>query len=140
MLILNPEIVRFESHAWDDVAAIAIDRAAKRLVEDHGDEGPFAAFADVPEQTVTIRVQRRLGGAGDDTDDPALGASGQLTLYTARAGADASRRRITITCVVTAIRCDLPAAGRPATKTITFIAQSEGASDPVTVADAALTD
>ena len=138
MLILNPEIVRFESHAWDDVAAIAIDRAAKRLVEDHGDEGPFAAFADVPEQTLTIRVQRRL--SGDDVDDPALGAFGQLVFYKARAGADNSRKRITINCVVTAIRCDLPAAGKPATNTISFIAAGAGASDPVVIADAALAD
>ena len=138
MLILNPEIVRFESHAWDDVAAVAIDRAAKRLIEDHSDEGPFAAFADVPEQTVTIRVQRRL--AGDDADDPALGASGELVFYLARPGADQSRKRFTITCAVTAIRCDLPAAGKPATKTISFIAHSEGGSDPVTTTDAAIAE
>ena len=71
MLILSPEIVRFDSHAWDDALAIAVDRTPKRLIEEHSDAGPFAVFADVPEQSITIRVRRTL--STDDTDDPALG-------------------------------------------------------------------
>lgn len=138
MLILHPEIVRFDSHAWEDVAAIAIDRSAKRLIEDHADAGPFAAFVDVPEQSITIRVQRTL--ATTDAADPALGDAGDLVFLLAAPGSELDRKRITIRCAVTSIRIDLPTGTRPATKTIEFRAFKEDGSDPITAATPSLTE
>ncbi|HVU62500.1 MAG TPA: hypothetical protein VHC70_00890 [Phycisphaerales bacterium] len=129
MLILNPDIVRFGSHAWSDVSLIAIDRSARRLIEDQADAGPFATFVDVPEQSITIRVQRTL--AATDADDPALGDAGDLEFFFATPGAELERRRITIHCAVTGIRTDLPTGSRPAAKTIEFRAFSEDGSDPM---------
>ena len=136
MILLNPEIVRFENLAWEDVIALAIDRTPKRTIEDHSDEGPFPAFADVPEQSITIKLQRRI--TQDDTEDPTLGESGTLTFYTGPAANDAARRKVSITCVATSIRCDLPSSGKPAIKTITFAAASTDGSDPVAISAAAL--
>ncbi len=135
MLLLSPEIVRFESHAWEDVSALAIDHIPKRIVEDHSDLGPFATFADVPEQSIHIRVQRRV--TADDLDAPTLGQSGLLTFYIGPPAADLQRKRVAITCVLTSIRSELPTA-KPATRTLTFIATSNGATPPITTTPAAL--
>jgi hypothetical protein len=137
MLLLAPEIVRFESHAWDDVASLAIDRAAKRIIEEHSDLGPFATFADVPEQSITIRVQRRI--TADDLDDPPLGEAGELTFSIGPPAAALARKRITVSCVLTSIRSDLPSA-KPATRTLTFLATSDGATDPITTTIALLAE
>lgn len=137
MLLLSPEIVRFDSFAWDDVSTLAVDRLPKRLIEDHSDLGPFATFADVPEQSVQIRVQRRI--TADDLDDPPLGLSGELTFYIAPPAADLSRRRVAITCVLTAVRSELPAA-KQATRTLTFHAVSDGITNPITITPAILGD
>ncbi len=137
MLLLSPEIVRFESHAWDDVAALAVDRIPKRIVEEHSDLGPFATFADVPEQSVHIRVKRRI--TADDTDAPSLGDSGQLVFYTGRPTSDLARQRITITCTLISIRSEFPS-GKPATRTLTFIATNAAGSDPVSSAPAPLNE
>jgi hypothetical protein len=131
MLILHPDIVRFESHAWDDALLIAVDRIAKRLIEDHSDAGPFAAFVDVPEQSIQVRVQRALSAT--DTDDPALGDAGDLVFYLAPPAGDLNRKRITIHCAVTAIRIDLPSGTKPATKTITLTAFKDDGSDPMSM-------
>jgi hypothetical protein len=138
MLILNPDIVRFESHAWDDVAVIAVERSAKRLIEEHSDAGPFAAFVDVPEQSITIRIQRTL--AATDADDPALGDAGDLVFYLSAPGDDRERTRYTIRCAVMAIRIDLPTGAKPATKTIEFRAFAADGSDPIAIDTPTLTD
>ena len=137
MLLLSPEIVRFDSFAWDDVATLAVDHLPKRLIEDFSDLGPFATFADVPEQSIQIRVQRRI--TTDDLDSPALGAQGTLTFYFSTPGADLSRRRVAISCVLTSIRTDLPAL-KQATRTLTFLATSDGITNPITITPAALGD
>ena len=137
MLLLSPEIVRFDSFAWDDVSTLAVDRLPKRLIEDHSDLGPFATFVDVPEQSIQIRVQRKI--TADDLDDPPLGISGQLTFYIAPPGADLARARIAISCVLTSIRSELPAA-KQATRTLTFHATSNGTTNPITITPAILGD
>ena len=133
MLLLSPEIVRFESHAWDDAIALAVDHIPKRTIEDHSDLGPFATFADVPEHSIHIRVQRRI--TNDDTDGPSLGDSGQLIFYTGQITSPLTRQRITITCTLIAIRSDLPTA-KPPTRTLTFIATSPTATTPISSAPA----
>lgn len=136
MLLLSPEIVRFDSFAWDDVATLAVDHIPRRLIEDFSDLGPFATFADVPEQTIQIRVQRRM--TSDDLDAPALGTSGDLIFYFSPPGAELSRRRVQISCVLTSIRTDLPAL-KQTTRTLTFLATSDGLTNPISIA-AALND
>ncbi len=137
MLLLSPTLVRFDSHTWDDVATLAIDHIPKRLIEDFSDLGPFATFADVPEQSIQIRVQRRV--TSDDLDAPALGTSGALVFYFSPPGAELSRRRVAISCVLTSIRTELPAL-KQATRTLTFLATSDGATNPITITAATLTD
>lgn len=138
MLLLNPDIVRFESHAWEDVSALAIDRHSKHPIEDHGDQGPFAAFADAPDQSIHIKLQRTLRAS--DTQDPPLGLSGTLTFYLGTPGTDLDRRKVTITCTLISIKHDLPAGARPITKTLAFMATNPDGEDPVTIAEPTISE
>ncbi len=134
MLLLNPRRVTFAASVWEDVALVAIDRAAARLALDWGDLGPHPVFADVPEQRVTIRVVQHV--ARGDPDGPRPGDEGQLVLHTSPAASDAGRRRLTARAVVTEVTHEL-SLRRATTRTITLVAVSEtGADDPIAVTPA----
>lgn len=135
MLLLNPRLVQFGPHAWDDVAAVTIDRAAARLAEEWGDLGPHAAFADVPELRTTIRIVQEL--LRDDLDAPLPGTQDELTLHTSPAWADGGRRKLTARAIITRIEHEV-SLKRGAIRTITLLAISEdGADDPITFSEAA---
>lgn len=131
MLVLNPGTVSFNGTSWDDVTVVAIDRDGERVVREWGDFGPHAVLADVPEQSVGVRVVRRL--ARDDIDGPRPGDMGELVFFTSPSGADLGRRRVRATCVVTRVRHEL--GGREgATREVRFAAvSSDGAADPVSI-------
>jgi hypothetical protein len=130
-MLLHPDTVTFGDLALDHVLAVAIDRAAARLVADHGDLGPHVAFADVPEQRVTLTLTRRP--ARPEVINPRPGDQAGLAFTAAAGAADAARVRITATCVLREVRHDLTASGSPR-QTITFIAVSpDGLQDPVTI-------
>lgn len=141
MLILSPDIVRFESHAWDDCTLIAVDRSSRKVIEDFSDLGPFAQFVDVPEQIVHIKVTRRV--RVDDIDDPPLASEGTLRFYLAPVAPTAGRKRVEITCVLTSIRYDVTPTTSPASgvvKTLTFAAFHPESQDPITITPADLMD
>lgn len=145
MLILSPDIIRFEDLIWDDASAVAIDRAAARTIAEFSDLGPHIAFADVPEKRTTVRITRTLRRA-DPINDPAphVGRLGTLVFYTSTELGDMGRRRVTVHCVLTGVETQLGSAARTprATQTLTFLALSPngGAQDPVTITPAELTD
>ena len=131
MLILSPDAVRFGSWVWTDVAAVAVDRAGVKVVEDVGDEGPYAVFADVPERRVTIRVTRDV--SADDVAGPVPGDQDELEFHTTANRSDASRRRVGATAVVTSVKHEITRA-RGAAQVVTLAAvSSDGSSDPITV-------
>lgn len=130
MLLMNPEVVRFGTYVWEDVETLAVDRQADRSIVEHDDVGPHAVFADVPEQTVRIRIVRRL--SRDDIEAPVPGEKEDLVFYTSPAGTDTGRKRMTTTAVVLGVKHDLsPAAAR---QVVTLVAVSaSGDAEPVTV-------
>jgi hypothetical protein len=129
MLILNPQLVRFGSATWENIAAIGIDRLPQRLVEVFGDLGPFPTFADVPEQRVRIRIVQSPARQGTA---PAPGDQAQLSFHTSpTAGDSGPRRRISMTAVVLSVEHEI-SLKRGATRTIVLAAiSSTGASDPI---------
>ncbi|MCC6659578.1 MAG: hypothetical protein IT437_01700 [Phycisphaerales bacterium] len=133
MLILNPRAVKFGPAVWDEVLAVAVDRHASRIIRQHGDLGPHTMIVDVPGQEVRIRIVRSI--SRDDIDVPRPGDLGTLTLYTAPAGNELRRRRVSCTAVVTGVAHELTATR--ATRTVTLEAvSSDGAADPIAIADA----
>ncbi len=134
MLLLNPTSVSFDAAAWPDATAIAIDRKAQRSVIHWTDFGPYAVFADVPEQAVAITITRQV--LRDDLAAPVPGQSGILEFFTSPTASDAARKRLTAVAVVAAVTHDLSRT-KGALRTITLIAISpDGAADPITIEDA----
>ena len=134
MLLTNPPVVRFGTRVWEDVETLAVDRQADRTVIEHDDFGPHAVFADVPEQSMRLKIQRRIGR--DDIDSPVPGERDEIVFYTSPAGADAARKRLTATAVVLSVKHEL--APGQARQTITLAAVSAaGDADPLSIEDAA---
>lgn len=134
MLLLHPRLVRFGPASWDHITAVAIDRSAHRTVEDWTDLGPYAAHADVPEQSVRIRITQELEEG--DPGSPRPGEQATLTLCTAPTLGDAGRRRLTATAVILDVAHDL-ALKRGALRVITLAAISpDGSTDPIQITDA----
>lgn len=136
MLILNPRLVKFGSTTWPDVSLVAIERDARRLALEWSDNGPHPVFADAPEQRLTIRIIQ--DAATGDIDTPRPGEQQTLTLYTAPTGADARRRKITATCVITSVSYDLSLTRGTQRRTTLTALSTDGSADPITVSDPVL--
>lgn len=133
MLVLNPQIVRFGSAAWEGVVAVVVDRAAQRLIEEWDDAGPYATLVDVPEQRVRVRVVQEV--ARDEVHVPRPGDLGTLVFYTAPAGSEAGRRKVSVLAVVIGVEHEV-SRRRGALRTVTLAGVSAtGAADPITVSD-----
>ncbi len=133
MLLLNPRRVIFGNHEWDNVGAVAIDRATSRAVLEWSDSGPHPVLADSPEQKTTVTVTMDL--QRDDLASPRPGDTGVLALDTSPTGADLPRRRYTMTCVVTDVSHEL-SLRKGAVRTIRLVALSpDGATDPISAID-----
>ena len=134
MLLLNPRTVRFGPQTWDNIAAVMIDRAAHKAVEDWGEGGPYPIFADVPEQRIRITVIQELDRGG--IDPPRPGDEDTLTLFPSPGAADSGRKKVTAPAVVLAVQHEL-SLRKGAIRTITLAAVSpDGSTDPITVTDA----
>lgn len=131
MLLLNPRIVRFGSAMWGNVAAVAIERVPRRVVEAFGDDGPYAVLVDVPEQQVRIKVvQEALNGS---PAVPRPGDLAMLVLHVSPTAGDSGRQRLSTEAVVLSVEYEV-SLKRGAIRTITLAAVSAGgAADPVTV-------
>lgn len=130
MIYLNPASVKLGTFDLTNVFSIALDREARRLIEEWTDLGPFENFADVPEQRVSVWIARRI--LATETSGPKPGESHALS-FRAADGADASSvRSVSMTVVVTAVEHTLSSSGR-ATQRIRGVAVSTtGSGDPVT--------
>ena len=124
MLILSPQLVRFDTLEWTDVSLIAIDRTAAREAVEWSDLGPHPTFADVPEQRTTIRIIRQLDRG--DLNAPAPGRAGELVFDVSPAATEAGKRTHTAQCVVLGVRHELSAGpkGHAAMQTIELVALS----------------
>ncbi|MEK6701972.1 MAG: hypothetical protein AABZ53_06900 [Planctomycetota bacterium] len=141
MLILNPWLVKFGTVTLENVVAVTIDRSAEREVLEWGDEGPFATFADVPEQRVAAIVKQAL--TREETQSPRPGDTATLVIFTAPTAGDTGRQKLSAQGIVVAATIELrstasgAAPGMTAIRTLKFaLVSSNGAADPVTVSDA----
>jgi len=133
MLILNPDIVKFDGERLEGVLAVALDRRPAKEVVEHDDLGPHATFADVPEQRVELNVRQELRRG--DLSLMAPGNEGLLELWTAPGASEAGRRKLSATVVCLRIEHDL--SKKAPARTIRFIAISaSSATDPITITDA----
>ncbi len=140
MLILNPRSVVLGSARLGDVVSVAIERRAARLAVEWTDLGPHAAFADVPEQRVDVRIVQEVGEGAPDGPSP--GQSVTLSLVTSPAGGDSARQRLSASGVVTGCRYEVvqTALGERTRRTIDVVLVSpDGAADPVSIGPPGIT-
>lgn len=140
MLIVDPERVEFDGVEWGGVVAVSVDRAAARPIVEWTDRGPHPTFADAPEQTVTVRVHRRL--AKNEIGTPRPGDLGLLRFVAASAGDSAELVRASASAMVEKVGHrivgGIAGAGRGvggvAEQTIQLVALSpDGLADPLTI-------
>lgn len=139
MLLLNPRRVRFAGTAFEDVAAIVVDRSAAKEVVQWSDLGPHVVLADVPEQRVEIRVVQNLSGArpGESVDAPSPGQAGELVFHTSPTAGAGGRKRIAVQVVVLGVEHEL-SLRRGAVRTVRFVGiSSDGQADPLSVQESA---
>ena len=132
MLLLSPA-VSFGSFTFTDVVSATVSRSPVRTVTDHADTGPHVAFADVPEYQTTIRVVGRVNK--DDLNVPTPGHYATLRLVTTAEGSDRPRRAVSAACTLIESRYDCSEL-KGCIRTLDFVAVSDGAADPISVADA----
>lgn len=136
MVFLNPERVTLGSHTLTNVALVTIDREARRVTVEYSDLGRFAAFADVPEERITVRIVRRV--TREETDAIKPGDKLALGIRTGPGLSAAGARAISATVVITGIESSMDARSRGhgagATQRVTALAVSaDGATDPIVV-------
>lgn len=130
MVILSPPAVVIGTAELRSVESVLINRTPDRLVVEHTDLGPHAAFVDVPERRVTVTIRRRVR---EDEPSPAKpGDSVALSLTTSESAASGRARRITANAVVTHVTHDI-GPNSAVVQTIVLIAfGTDGANDPIT--------
>jgi hypothetical protein len=134
VLVLNPRTVTFGAATWANVSSVAIDRQAARLIEEPGDNGPYAVLVDVAEQRVRVKVVQEF--TRDEMSAPALGDQATLQFYTAPGLSSAGSRKVSMTAAVIGVEHEV-SLKRGATRTIELSAvSSDGRTDPVAIADA----
>jgi hypothetical protein len=134
MLILNPRTVSFGASRWDNVQSIALDRSPQRIAEDWSEAGPYAVFADVPEQKLRITLVQDLSPA--DLAAPVPGDRATLSFTTSAAATDRRRQSLSTDAVVLRVTHDLSIKGAPTRTVLLAPLSPDGAADPITVADA----
>lgn len=133
MIVLRPDTVTLGSHTLDSVQAVAFEREARRLVVEYSDFGAYAAFADVPEVRVIVRITRRVTRSEADALKP--GDKLTLTVRTAPGLSAAGTQVVTAQVVLTDISWSTDArSGAGATQRISAVAvSSDGDADPVSI-------
>lgn len=136
MLIVDPERVEFDGVEWGGVVAVAVDRAAAGPIVEWTDAGPHPTFADAPEQTVTVRVHRRL--SKNEIGSPRPGDLGLFRFVAAHAGDASSLVRASASAMVEKVGHRIVGGGGGgggvAEQTIQLVALSaDGLADPLTL-------
>lgn len=131
MVIIKPSGVTFGTQAWSDVTSVVIDREAEKAVVEWTDAGPHVAFADVPAQRVTVRVERPVASPAE-VDGPKPGDLQTLAVQWSRGVSSAADLVMTARCV--ALRVTHEVTGKGVTRRVELVAVStDGARDPVTI-------
>ena len=134
MLILNPQSVSLIGKTIERVRRVSVNRVPERLLLEWGNMGPYAIFADVPEQRIDIELVADLERGS--LDGPVPGDDGTLEFFTAPTAGSGGRRRVEASVVVTEVR-DGVEPGGGAQRRIKMVALSTtGTGDPISVSNA----
>ncbi len=129
-MVLTPAEVSFGGRAWANVQVVTIEQGAAKLVEEWSDAGPVAAFIDVPEQRVILKIEQSL--SEEDPGEALLGEEAEVEATFGPSGGDLLRRRVRVRAVVVQVVHKVSTSG--ATRVVTLRGVSaDGVTDPVVV-------
>src|SRR4051794_38463007 len=135
MLILNPRSVTFGPARWENIRSLALDRLPRTIAESWSDAGPYAVFADIPEQSLRITVIQEL--SPPDLAAPIPGDRATLSFCTSPTAGDTRRQRLSADAVVLRVSHDLSQTGAPTRTILLAPLSADGAADPISITDAA---
>lgn len=134
MLVLNPQSVTLLGTVVERVRRVAVHRTPERSVLEWGGLGPYAIFADVPEQRVEIELVADLERGS--LDGPVPGDAGELVLLTSPTSGSGGRRRVQASVVVTAVHHEVEPGGKASRRVRMAALSATGAADPISISDA----
>lgn len=134
MLVLNPQSVKLLGQTVERVRRVAVRRTPERAVLEWGNLGPYATFADVPEQRVEIELVADLERGS--LDGPTPGEDGELVLFTAPTAGSGGRRRVEASVVITAVHDEVEPGGKAQRRIKMVALSSDGGEDPIDISNA----
>lgn len=134
MLVLNPQSVTLLGQRVEGVRRVAVHRTPERSLLEWGNLGPYAIFADVPEQRVEVELVADL--ARGSLDGPAPGEEGTLEFFTAPTAGSGGRRRVEVAVVITAVHHEVEPGGKAQRRVRMAALSSDGVADPIDVSNA----
>lgn len=134
MLVLNPQSVTLLGETVERVRRVAVNRVPERAVLEWGNIGPFATFADVPEQRVEIELVADLERGS--LEGPTPGDDGDLVLFTSPTAGSGGRRRVEASVVITAVYDEVEPGGKARRRIKMAALSSDGVEDPIDVSTA----
>ena len=129
MIVLNPASVSLLGRDLPGVESVTVSRRARKTVEEWTDLGPYCAYADVPEQRVTVTLRRTV--TADEPWSPRPGESGTLRLRVGASQGAARGRVVTATVVVMAAEHEAGPPGGLRQRVEMLAVSPTGAADPV---------
>jgi hypothetical protein len=134
MLVLNPQSVNLLGATVERVRRVAVNRVPERALLEWGNMGPYATFADVPEQRVEIELVADL--ERESLEGPVPGDEGELVLFTSPTAGSGGRRRVEASVVVTAVYIEVEPGGKASRRIKMAALSSDGVEDPISVTNA----
>jgi hypothetical protein len=134
MLVLNPQSVTLLGQIVERVRRVAVHRTPERALLEWGNTGPYAVFADVPEQRVEVELVADLERGS--LDGPTPGEEGALVFFTAPTAGSGGRRRVEASVVVTAVHDEVEPGGKAQRRVKMAAVSSDGVADPIDVSNA----
>lgn len=131
MLVLNPQSVTLLGKTIERVRRVAVRRTPERVLLEWGNLGPYAVFADVPEQRVEIEVVADLERGTLDGLSP--GQDGSLEFFTSPTAGSGGRRRVTASVVILSVADDVEPGGMAQRRIKMAAVSTTGSMDPIEI-------
>lgn len=134
MLVLNPQSVSLLGQVIERVRRVSVHRSPERVLLEWGNLGPYAVFADVPEQRVEVELVADLERGS--LDGPTPGDQGMLAFFTAPTAGSGGRTKVEASVVILAVHDGVEPGGTAQRRIRMAAVSASGTADPITVSDA----
>lgn len=129
MIWMNPSNVSFGGQPLARVESIIANRRAEGVVAEYGQAGPFVQFVDVPQQRITLMIERIV--TQDEPMDLRPSQQGTLVFESARSLSEGEGRRVSCEAVLIGVEHALSTKRGMVQKIEAIAVSSSGSTDPL---------